>query len=335
MADDAKADKATEKGKKWMVKSTARALNPFDRIEDIPKFIREVGDTFYGSKMFGCRNVGQGRVMAMAWMLEQKNPLEFSRTYDIIEGKVSMKSDAMLAEFRNRGGDHTMITRTSEKAEVELRVGRKKNTFSFTWEEAQAESYIYGKPDKRGDKVLKDNWSTPRRRMQMLWARLVSDSVRVMMPEVNAGLYTPEELGSGENDDDDVIDASYEVVLDEPAAAESPTVAEPEPANDTPQTETAEPESKPADVTVQGVTREQLLAMKAMKDELQLGPEQWAKVIGKFGVASAKSLEAEQGDRVIGWLTKRKEKLDKVQKEKEKLENRDDLSKWADEQLGK
>ena len=40
---------------------------------------------------------------------------------------------------------------------------------------------------------LKDNWSTPRRRMQMMWARAVSDGVRTVCPLATRGHYTPEE----------------------------------------------------------------------------------------------------------------------------------------------
>jgi len=41
---------------------------------------------------------------------------------------------------------------------------------------------------------LKFNWSTPRKRKQMLWARLVSDVVRAIAPQVVKGIYTPEEV---------------------------------------------------------------------------------------------------------------------------------------------
>ena len=40
---------------------------------------------------------------------------------------------------------------------------------------------------------LKAKYSTPRARMQMLWARCVSDGVRVVAPECVQGIYTPEE----------------------------------------------------------------------------------------------------------------------------------------------
>ena len=47
---------------------------------------------------------------------------------------------------------------------------------------------------QRGQKPpLKAKYSTPRARMQMLWARCVSDGVRVVAPECVQGIYTPEE----------------------------------------------------------------------------------------------------------------------------------------------
>ena len=45
-----------------------------------------------------------------------------------------------------------------------------------------------GKPE------LKAQWATNRGRMQMMAARVVSDGIRAIMPEVNEGRYTPEEF---------------------------------------------------------------------------------------------------------------------------------------------
>lgn len=304
----------------------------YDKIGDVASFVANFGKAISDSKMFGCHNLAQGQVLAMACVSERMNPVELTRRYHLIGGNLSMKADAMLAEFRRRGGDHTLITRTPEEAEVELSIGkgrqRKVQRFKFTWQEAKAESYVY----RQDGKTYKENWSTPRRRMQMLWARLISDSVRVMAPEVNAGQYTPEELGAAATDDGEtepVTEAAVEVpfeVIEEPAI-------EPEPAPETPP-QTAEPvepfdafadATKEAEEKTGTVSRSQLLEMKRLKDKLSLSAESWSKVVGKFGVTSAKDLTYNHADRVLAWLTRReREASSQVQ-----------LSKWANEAIGK
>jgi len=333
MSDQGKELKAVA-----LTKWSKFGLSAYDKIDDVSSFVASFGKAISDSKMFGCHNVAQGQVLAMACVAERMNPVELTRRYHIIGGNLSMKSDAMLAEFRRRGGDHTMITRTPDEAEIELRVGKgrgaKVQRFKFTWDEAKNESYVYMKDGK----TLKDNWSTPRRRMQMLWARLTSDSVRVMMPEVNAGQYTPEELGETvaeaetEAAPGDEIDASYTVIA-EPVAT-SAAEPEPKPAAESESEATAEPvmpfdafadAEKEAKERTGSVTRPQLFEMKRIKDKLALSAEVWAKVVGKFGVRSAKDLTYDHADRVLAWLTRRERDAS----------SQDQLSKWANDAIAK
>jgi hypothetical protein len=142
-----------------------------------------------------------GAIIALCCAQMKITPLEFQRTFHLIEGKASMRSDAMLAEFRKAGGKHKILERTPDKVSVELTdKSGETQVFSFTWAEALEEDFTHGKPAK-GDEnkpvrewPIKHNYSFPRKRMQMLWARVVSDGVRAMCPEINAGLYTPEEV---------------------------------------------------------------------------------------------------------------------------------------------
>jgi len=149
--------------------------------------------------MFGCDNVDQGMVIALTCMSEGITPLDFQRRYHIIQKRPSMRSDAMLAEFRNHGGTHKVIERTTDAAEVELIHAPTKTSgkFRLTWEDAQNEDFTKGK-----DGEIKDNYAYPRKRMQMLWARVISDGVRTLMPEIVAGIYTPEEV-------QDIVDVEF------------------------------------------------------------------------------------------------------------------------------
>jgi len=174
--------------------SDSRMPAVFDRIEDPVAAIDKLGEWFFSSGLFGLTTPAQGRVVAMACLCDRMNPMEIARRYHLIEGKLSMKAEAILAEFNERGGKHKIAERTSDAAEVELTApGAATVKFRFTWEEAQQEPFPFAK-----DGNLKKNWASPRSRMQMLWARVVSDGVRALMPGVVVGTYTPEEIADFE-----------------------------------------------------------------------------------------------------------------------------------------
>ena len=152
--------------------------------------LEAIGTLFERSGMFGCTQQGQGLVLAMTCVMENKTPLEVVETYHIIDGRPSKRADAMLASLIELGGSYKIIERSPTCAKIELKYKDASYTETYTWEEAQKEPYVYQKDGK----TLKKNWATPRARMQSLWARVTSDGVRVVCPLANRGNYTPEEI---------------------------------------------------------------------------------------------------------------------------------------------
>lgn len=160
-----------------------QAANPME-------FLSECGKAVAQSGMLGVKTPAQGQTLMLACVCENKTPFQLMREYHVMnDGKLTMRSDAMLAQFRQRGGRFKVVQRTPDVASVELTFDGQSVPFEFTWAEAKDEGFIYAR-----DGSLKDNYKTPRMRMQMLWARVISDGVRVMCPEVVAGVYTPEEM---------------------------------------------------------------------------------------------------------------------------------------------
>lgn len=151
--------------------------------------LEKAGELLAQSGMFGAKNKAEGFVIAATCQAEGISLMSFIREYHIIEGRPSMRAEAMLAKLVAVGGKYQVIERSPEKATIKVEIDGREATESFTWQEAKTERYVYGKDGK----TLKDNWSTPRRRKQMLWARLVSDTIRFMAPQINSGIYTPEE----------------------------------------------------------------------------------------------------------------------------------------------
>ncbi len=282
------------------------ALSIFNNSDPI-QLVSVLGPAFARSKMFGCQNEQQGTVVALAVVMEGKSPFEISRKYHIIDGNLSKKSDAMLAEWRERGNDHEVVQRDPNGAEIKL---IKKgigpggsdhfSVFRFTWEEAQEEPFPWSKkknPD--GSRQLKTNWSTPRARMQMLWARVVSDAVRTLCPEIVAGTYTPEEIADFEN----VVEGS--VALDEQADAHGSGDAVDDSSSGSEVTGTP---------TENGFcTAEQRDLIASLISTLGIPYDAQEKILRKRGVSSIRSLTSEQADELYASLIAKQNEIDQSQ----------------------
>lgn len=121
--------------------------------------------------------------LMMVAQAEGCHPMQAVQRYDVIQGKPAKKSDAMLADFQQRGGKVTwdVLTDKEVRATFEAPGLGKPVTISWTIEMATAAGL-----------TGKDNWKHYKR--QMLRARVVSEGIRTAMPGVVAGLYTPEEV---------------------------------------------------------------------------------------------------------------------------------------------
>lgn len=182
---------------------SAADLTIYERITDPMAAAKFMGEAIAKSGMFGVAGEKQGIILALECMARRQPILTLTETYHVIHGRLSMKADKMLANFNEGGGEHRIIDRTPERATVELTYKGNKVTFSLSWDEAKEEPFVYsGKESEvvtqlNGDRSrlkIKDKYATPRARMQMLWARVVSDAVRAVMPSANSGRYTPEEI---------------------------------------------------------------------------------------------------------------------------------------------
>jgi len=298
--------------------TTANALTVYDNVQDPIAFVERFGTMIAKSRMFGCENEAQGQVLAMACLAEKQNPIAIKRTYHIFDGNLSMRADAMLANLRNRGGKHKVIARTAERAEIQIEYEGEVLIESLSWEEAKGEPW----PHRKDGKGLKVNWATPRARRQMLWARVVSEGVHTIAPEIVAGFYTPEEVV----DFDQVEDKAKEPVdveqlirdtaakaageqarqvnetESEPIDAEFVVVPDP-PEKDEPSAEVkseAGPEAE-ADL-VGGSTAEQRSRLRQLFDSLGATEDQVKKALQKRGAKSFRQLSSDQTAELIGIL---------------------------------
>jgi hypothetical protein len=164
--------------------------------------IEKMGTWIAMSKMFGEMSVNQGCVIAMHLFVTGEPALEYQRRNQIVSGRPDTPYDAMAAAFQERGGDIEELERTANAARVRLTYKKRSNLYELTWEDAAKEPFVYEGKEKDtvaklaagGKPVLKSKYATPRSRKTMLWARVISEGIKAIAPEVNFGQYTTEEL---------------------------------------------------------------------------------------------------------------------------------------------
>lgn len=248
-------------------------MSIYNQIQDPIVAMKAIGEAIAKSQMFGCQSVEQGQILALECLTQQIPVLSLAKRYDLMGGKLSMKSQTMLADFRDQGGKTKVIEKSPERAAIwmEDRDGNS-YTFELTWEDAKKEAFPYnGKEkdivallDSNPEKlVLKSKYATPRSRATMLWNRLISDSVRTVAPEVNCGHYTAEEI-------EDFSPQVRENVFDRIAAGETIEEIQAEVKTPEPEVKTPEPESNPGkvdDSTKDELTRNARLISEAVRGE--------------------------------------------------------------------
>ena len=157
-------------------------LSVFDRVDPLA-FIETFGRTFALTGAGGCKTAEDGKLMALACLCERKTIFEIGREFHLMDGKLSMRADAMLAKFRQIGGKHIWVKTGDDGLEAAC-------DFIFDGQTTQVR-YTIEDAKRAGLVKEKGNWiKSPG---PMLRARVISNAIRMIAPEVVAGYYTPEE----------------------------------------------------------------------------------------------------------------------------------------------
>lgn len=280
-------------------------MSVYERLIDPLAAVKSLGLAIAKSRIFGCESEAQGEVLAWECLARRTPPLQLKETYHLINTSkgtaLTMRADAMLAGFLQLGGRHRIIQRDADAAEVELSIGGQAQTFRCTFQDCEEAGITEGRDG------TKDNWSSPRQRMQMLWARVVSDAVRAIAPQVCAGRYAPEDFGRRIEYDD----ATAALVVDGQATAytvSEPAVSQPAAAAAPP---TTPPPTPPAEhPTLQhpaplpestSITSEQKTRIRDLVAELDASAA-LEKALAKRGVNSINSLKFSDAAEIIGKL---------------------------------
>ncbi len=184
--------------------------------------LKTLGGILSQSGMFGTQNPAEAIVVAAMCHQDRVSYSEWMQNNHMIKGKVSKRADAIYADFLRRGGKVKIKHRSEDGVIVILKKDDNEQEFKLMWSDAVKEPFVYNGSESdvcaalaSGDTArlkVKPKYQTPRSRMQMLWARVISDAVRTMDPVCCQGVYTPEEV-------EDFTDAAR-VAIAQPYAGE-------------------------------------------------------------------------------------------------------------------
>jgi len=179
----------------------------YDKFSDPIVAIEKLGKWINDSGMFGCDSgkPSQGMMLAWAAVTEKKNPFDIAKEYHIVEGRLSKRADAMLADFCSRGTPRRVkwLTKMNDTERAAFEITDKNGeayTMEYTFADAQEAGYCY--TYKEGKQVLKRAWQM--NKSDLLRARLISKTVRMIEPDIAVGLYTPEEIKDFDNNEEHV-----------------------------------------------------------------------------------------------------------------------------------
>lgn len=145
--------------------------------------IRQMAEAVAASKLFpSIDTTVKAFTLMMLCQAEGLHPMLAVRRYHIINGVPSLKSDAMLASFQATGGRVKWIRSDESICEAE---------FSGPGSEPVPVKWTQDDVSRAG---IGGNQTHKRYPRQMLRARVISEGVRMVMPEVVVGIYTPEEV---------------------------------------------------------------------------------------------------------------------------------------------
>ena len=151
------------------------AIVPFG---DIERMARAVS----ASNLFGVKTPDQAIALMLVAQAEGMHPAIAATHYHVINGRPTLKADAMLSRFQAAGGKVDWKTYTD--AEVTGVFSHPQGgSVAVTWSMTMAQTAGLTK---------NPTWRQYPR--QMLRARCISEGIRTVYPGVTVGVYTPEEV---------------------------------------------------------------------------------------------------------------------------------------------
>lgn len=150
------------------------AIVPFNDIERMAKAISS-------SSLFGVKTVDQAIALMLVAQAEGMHPAIAATHYHVINGRPTLKADAMLSRFQAAGGTVNWTVYTDDVV-TGVFSHPQGGSVSIEWSVAKAQ---------QAGLTKNPTWRQYPR--QMLRARCISEGIRTVYPGVTVGVYTPEE----------------------------------------------------------------------------------------------------------------------------------------------
>ena len=164
--------------------TSQNTVHTYDKVQDPMAAATQLGEWICRSGMFGADRPEQGNLLALQCIVERKPPLELAKHYHVIQGRLSLRADAMLALYRERGGKVIWKQFDANGAKAQWIYDGNDIELAYTADDAKAAGFL---PARGGS-----GWA--KFPAEMMRARLISKAVRMLCPEVVTGTYTPEEI---------------------------------------------------------------------------------------------------------------------------------------------
>ena len=158
------------------------ALIPVDQVERMALAVAK-------SRLFGIQTQEQAFALMMIAQAEGMHPAIAARDYHIIQGRPSLKADAMLARFQQAGGKVEWNEYTDERV-VGTFTHPKGGSVSVEWTIEMG---------RKANLTKNPTWNQYPR--QMLRSRCISEGIRTVFPGVVVGAYSEEEAEDKEYED--------------------------------------------------------------------------------------------------------------------------------------
>ncbi|HPS93893.1 MAG TPA: hypothetical protein PK600_05470 [Deltaproteobacteria bacterium] len=241
------------------------------------------------SQLFGIKTQEQAVALMLIAQAEGLHPAIAARDYHIIQGRHSLKSDAMLARFQQAGGIVEWDQYTNEKVSAWFSHPSSPKKVFVDWDMVRAKSADLGG---------KDNWKKYPR--QMLRARVISEGIRTVFPGIAVGVYTPEEVQDFE---------------EEPKPPRNITPARP--AAQKPQTQTLKEklkgEASPEAEAVLLITEDDASTLRVLLTKAQIAEKFF---LDEYKIEKIEDLPADKLDGAIDRAQARIDRIDELAKQK-------------------
>lgn len=204
--------------------------------------LNHLGKVMAASGMFSdVRDASSAIVKILAGQEIGITPFQAMTNVHIIQGKATMGANLMAAKLKGSGKyDYRVTELSDESCSVEIfeyEHGKKQPIGDFTYSMENA---------KTQGLAAKDNWR--KYPQAMLFARAISQAVRLYAPDIFSGslVYTPDEMGAEEDDEGNLVvgsDSASKIAPPKQSSTPEPTTIESSKDRATPRVEVkAEPE---------------------------------------------------------------------------------------------